>query len=158
MRARLVALTTVLLLSLVAASPASAAAPVVGSGTNIVDFSTFQPAPPRQAGGNQIVDYTAQGTLAGIFSGPTTASGTLFFHSDGSRHVREINTCDCTYLGRTGTITTYVEGNGPDVNNVEATIVGFGSGGLAGLHFQGTAKQVAGGPYMMTVRVHFDPE
>ncbi len=155
MRARLIALTTMLLLSLVAASPASATESVVGSGTNIA--SAFQPGPARQADGNLIIDYTVQGTLAGIFSGPYTGSGTIFFHSDGSRHVREVSTCDCTVLGRTGTLTTYVEGNGPDLNNVEATIVGFGSGGLAGLHFQGTAKQVDGGPETMSVRVHFDP-
>ncbi len=157
MRARLIALTTVLLLTLVAASPASATTPVVGSGSNTVDYTTFQPAPPRLAGGNQFVDYTVQGTLAGIFSGPHTASGTIVFHSDGSRHVREVSTCDCTVLGRTGTLTIQGGGTGPDLNNGEGTIVGSGSGGLAGLHFQGLAKQVDGGPITFSGRLHFDP-
>ncbi len=157
MRARLIVLTTVLLLSLVAASPASAAAPDVGSGTNTIDFTTFRVTDSRQADGNQIVDYTSQGTLSGIFEGRNTASGTLFLRSDGSRHVREVSTCDCTVLGRTGTLTIYVEGNGPDLNSVEASTVGSGSGGLAGLHFQGLAKQVDGGPITFSVRLHFDP-
>ncbi len=157
MRARLIALTTVMLLSLVAASPASATESVVGSGSNVGDPSTFMITDSRQADGNIIADYVIDGTYTGVFTGTYTASGTIIFHSDGSRNIRESTTGPCTVLGRTGTLTLHVQGTGPDGTHAEGTVVGSGSGGLAGLHFQGTWKQVPGAPITFSVRLHFDP-
>jgi hypothetical protein len=114
----------------------------------------------RQVGGNVIVTATEVQTLTGALNGIRTATGIQIFHSDGTFTANDSGTFTGTIGGRTGSIT--ISGASTGVGNTgDGQIVGDrGSGGLAGLHLQGTFQPVitsastADGTY--AIRFHFD--
>jgi len=158
MRTRLVALTAALLLSLGVAYPAGATTPVVGTGTITVTPGSFQVTSSRQADGNSIITYTDAGFFTGAISGAYTETGTVITHADGSQNLRGSDSCTCTVEGRTGPYADSFWATGVASTGVaEGSFVVSGSGGLAGLHGEGTFQ----GTFALTtysIRLHFDPQ
>lgn len=114
----------------------------------------------KQVGGNVIVTATEVQTLTGALNGTRTATGIQIFHSDGTFTANDSGTFTGTIGGRTGSIT--ISGASTGVGNTgDGQIVGDRStGGLAGLHLQGTFQPVitsastADGTY--AIQFHFD--
>ena len=136
--------------------------------------SNFTVQASRQAGGNMIATATWDMTYSGAFTGPVQVTATINFHANGHGTINASAVCSpCWVLDptaspgyRVGPLTTYLQGTntwvpsefGPVVLGYHATIRGSGSGGLAGLHYEGTVDQP--GPTVdatATVRYHFDP-
>jgi hypothetical protein len=176
MRKLLIALAAGLLLSLGVVHPAGATPPI--SGTVTVTFNpdpaTMQFLGMRQAGGNAIVQWSWEQFLSGAFTGVDHVTGTDIFHADGHGTINASDVCDpCRVVDpaspsgfRTGVLKGDVQGTntwvmgpmGPNVLSYHANIRGSGSGGLAGLHTEGTVDQPD--PFSnatITIRYHFDP-
>jgi hypothetical protein len=96
----------------------------------------------RQADGNTIVTATEVQILTGALNGTRLATGIQIFHPDGTFTAHDSGTFTGTVGGRTGTI--IVSGASTGVGNIgHGQIVGDqGTGGLAGLHLQGTFQPV----------------
>jgi hypothetical protein len=126
--------------TLVVVQPAAASTPTAAAGTF---FFVAAPVPSnfRTADGNTFVTlFFPAGVLTGDFTGTFTEQLQVVTHSDGSQNVHGNATCTCAVAGRTGVLvfdnitgTTNPSGVG------NAHFVLSGSGGLAGLHGQGTA-------------------
>jgi uncharacterized protein DUF3224 len=114
----------------------------------------------RQADGNTIVTATEVQTLTGVLTGTRMASGIMIFHPDGTFTAHDTGTFTGAVDGRSGSIT--ISGASSGTGNIgSGQIVGDrGTGGLAGLHLQGTFQPVitsattADGTY--SVQFHFD--
>jgi Protein of unknown function (DUF3224) len=114
----------------------------------------------HQADGNTIVTATEVQALTGTLTGTRVASGTMTFHPDGTFTAHDTGTFTGTIDGRTGSIT--ISGASTGTGNIgTGQIVGDqGTGGLAGLHLQGTFQPMvtsattAEGTY--AIRFHFD--
>ncbi len=139
--------------------PASANASTLSAGSG--SFTTTREGiSVKQAGGHTIVTATEVQTLTGALSGTRTATGIEIFHPDGTFTASDSGTFTGTIGGRTGSIT--ISGTSPGVGNTgNGHIVGDqGTGGLAGLHLEGTFQPVitsattAGGTY--AIQYHFD--
>lgn len=117
------------------AVPAWASPPAPVTGTFAVTSVT--PTSTRTAGGNTFVTATRTAALAGTFTGATTDTVTLVFHSDGTTSVRGTGTCACTVDGRSGTLSYQFVAAGTFPASASGQYVAQGSGGLAGLHAQG---------------------
>ena len=165
MRRLLIALAAGLLLSLGVVRPAGATPPMTATFGAIVDMNSLHPLSMRQADGNLIVAYTFNQTLFGDVMGLDQETGTNVFHPDGHHTINVSGVCDpCTLKTptgpRTGRMTSSVQATGtwmmgptgPVVLGFQGTIRGSGSGGLAGLHFEGTVGAPAA-----TIKYHFDP-
>src|SRR4051812_980139 len=111
-RTRSFRLVPVLLAALVAlAGVASAAAspPSSASGTFAVSNSIRNSV--RIAGGNTIIDISAEEVWTGTLSGTTTLHGTLVHHVDGDAHFQGIEVFTGTVDGVPGTLTFNVSGH-----------------------------------------------
>jgi hypothetical protein len=143
------------LLLLPAAAGASTLSPGEGSFTATGEVISVQ-----QADGNTIVTATEVQALTGVLTGTRVASGIMIFHSDGTFTAHDTGTFTGAVDGRTGSITISGASSGTG-NTGSGQIVGDrGTGGLAGLHLQGTFQPVvtsattADGTY--SVQFHFD--
>jgi hypothetical protein len=158
MRFRLIALTSALLLSLGIAHPAGATTPTAGTGTLTVNLATFQVTSSRLAAGNSIITYTDAGLFTGAIAGTYTEVGTIITHADGSQNLKGSDSCTCTVDGRTGSYEDSFWATGVAATTfAEGSVVVSGSGGLAGLHGEGTFQ----GTLALTtysVGLHFDPQ
>lgn len=163
MRKLLIALAAGLLLSLGVVHPAGATPPM--SASFVGQVTSLQPLTMRQADGNIIVMYTFEQTLYGDVQGLDKETATNIFHPDGHHTVNASGVCDpCKLLTptgfRTGRMTSFVQAtgtwmmgpSGPVVLAFQGTIRGSGSGGLAGLHYEGTVGAPAA-----TIKYHFNP-
>jgi hypothetical protein len=100
----------------------------------------------KQADGNTIVTATEVQTLTGALTGTRVASGITIFHPDGTFTAHDTGTFTGTVDGRTGSITISGASTGTG-NTGNGQIVGDqGTGGLAGLHLQGTFQPTVTGP------------
>ena len=144
--------------SLVVVQPASASAPIAVTGTFFFRAAPM-PSDLRTADGNTFVTlFFPEGTLTGDITGTFTEQLRVVTHSDGSQNVHGNAICTCAVGGRTGVLvfddiagTTSPSGVG------DAHFVLSGSGGLAGLHGQGTAiiTPTPQGPFgVYTARLH----
>jgi len=143
--AALVAMTSTVASSAGASQPATA----VGSFSFLTDTLT----PIRSAGCNNFFteDFTVLNT--GGVSGVTTGSGVLVVHCDGTIEGKGTEVCSaCTIDGKTGDFTDAytVKISGATVSGT--VVVLSATGGLAGLHLQGT---FGAGTY--SYNYHFDP-
>ncbi|MBV9278941.1 MAG: hypothetical protein JOZ41_02570 [Chloroflexi bacterium] len=158
MRLPLIAPAAALLLSLGIAHPAGATTAVVGTGTITVTPGSFQVTSFRQADGNTFITYTDAGTFTGAISGAYAETGNVITHADGSQNIRGSDSCTCTVGGRTGAYADDFWATGVASTGIaEGSVVVKGSGGLAGLHGEGTFQ----GTFALTtysVRLHFDPQ
>jgi hypothetical protein len=93
------------------------------------------------AGGNAFVTvYFSAGVVTGDITGNFTEQLHFVTHPDGSQNLRGNATCTCAVGGRTGTLVfDNIAGTTNTSGVSEAHFVLSGSGGLAGLHGQGTA-------------------
>jgi hypothetical protein len=134
--------------------PAYAAVPTSASGgfsEGVPSFTT------RSAGGNVIVDFTADVTFTGTFSGTATSIGTEVIHPTGMFTVQAVVTCACTVGGQSGQVIFRFEATGSFASfQKQGQFVVRGIGALANLHGQGTMTQNGlGGTYSGSI--HFAP-
>src|SRR6266516_2328020 len=126
--------------------PAGANASTLSSGSGSFT-ATGEVISIQQADGNTIVTATEVQTLTGVLTGTRVASGTMTFHPDGTFTAHDTGTFTGTIDGKTGSITisgaSSGTGNTGTGNTGTGQIVGDrGTGGLAGLHLQGTFQPV----------------
>jgi hypothetical protein len=147
--------------ALVAVQPVAASTPISVAGTF---FFVAAPVPSdfRTAGGNTFVAlFFPAGVLTGDITGTFTERLNVVIHPDGSQNVKGNATCTCTVAGRTGTLVfDNIAGTTNTSGVSEAHFVLSGSGGLAGLHGQGTAivSPTPQGPFgVYTAQYSFDP-
>jgi len=139
--------------------PASANAAALSSGSGSFT-STGEVVSVKQADGNTIVTATEVQALTGVLSGTRVAAGITIFHPDGTFTAHDSGTFTGTIDGRTGSITISGASSGAG-NTGNGQIVGDrGTGGLAGLHLQGTFQPVITGPTTadgtVSIQFHFD--
>jgi Protein of unknown function (DUF3224) len=141
------------------ASPALATPPATGTG------GWLPPPPPqtissRSAGGNTIVTQVLVLTDYGVLTGTDVDTITYTFHPDGTVTFTATSDYTGTVAGRSGTISFHFEGTGNTVSfqgHIQ-TLSGTGTGGLAGLHGEGTFQgsfTTGAGTYVF--EYHFDP-
>ncbi len=154
-KAVLAALPLLVSLLLLPAVHASTLSPGSGSFTTTGEVISI-----RHADGNTIVTATEVQTLTGVLTGTRLATGIQIFLPDGTFTAHDTGTFTGTVDGRTGSITISGASSGAG-NTGSGQIVGDrGTGGLAGLHLQGTLQPVitsattADGTY--SARFHFD--
>jgi hypothetical protein len=132
-----------LLASLLLPAGANASTLPAGSGSFT---ATGQVISIRQADGNTIVTATEVQSLTGVLTGTRVASGTMTFHPDGTFTAHDSGTFTGTVDGRTGSIVISGASSGTG-NSGSGQLVGDrGTGGLAGLHLEGTFQPVITGP------------
>jgi Protein of unknown function (DUF3224) len=139
--------------------PASANASTLSSGSGSFT-ATGEVISVQQANGNTIVTATEVQTLTGVLTGTRVASGTMTFHPDGTFTAHDTGTFTGTIDGRTGSITISGASSGTG-NTGSGQIVGDrGTGGLAGLHLQGTFQPMITGPTTAdgtySIQFHFE--
>jgi hypothetical protein len=121
----------------VAAAPAAATPPSPVTGEFAVVTAT--PTSSRTANGNTFVTVARTAVISGTFSGTTTDTVTLVMHSNGTTSLRGEGTCICTVGGLSGTFDYRFEGAGTFPTSASGQfVVGHGTGGLEGLHAQGS--------------------
>ena len=117
--------------------PVGASASALSSGSGSFT-TTGQVISVRQADGNTIVTATEVQTLNGVLTGTRVASGTMTFHPDGTFTAHDTGTFTGTVEGRTGSITISGASSGTGTTGTGQIVGDRGTGGLAGLHLQGT--------------------
>jgi hypothetical protein len=156
--------TRALLVSFIAAAPlalasvAAATPPAPASGNET--FTSITSTLLRVADGNSFFANSATGTIDGTISGTWTAEFTTLVRPSGELVASDgAFICTCSIAGRSGTFTTRFEGNGavgptPSLSVHFETIAA--TGGLLGLHLNGTGEQV-GAAVTYSATYHFDP-
>jgi hypothetical protein len=147
-----------LALTLAFAPAAAATQPEQASGNEA--FTSLTTTLLRVADGNSFFANSATGTITGTISGTWSAEFTTAIRPSGE-FIASSGTfiCTCSVAGRNGTFTTRFEGQGT-AGAVPTLAVHFetiaGTGGLSGLHLNGTAQQV-GATVTYSATFHFDP-
>jgi hypothetical protein len=146
---------------LVVVQPVSASTPIAAGGTF---FFVAAPVPSdfRTADGNTFVTlFFPAGMLTGDITGTFTEQLRVVTHSDSSQNVHGNATCTCTVAGRTGVLVfDNIAGTTSPSGMGNAHFVLSGSGGLVGLHGQGTAiiTSTPQGPFgVYTAQYSFGP-
>jgi hypothetical protein len=139
-RVRLLTLVLAAGAALLAGQPVAASTPTSVAGTF---FFVAAPVPSdfRMADGNAFVKLSfPAGVVTGDIHGNFTEQLHVVTHPDGSQNLQGNATCTCAVSGRTGTLAfDNIVGTTNTSGVSEAHFVLSGSGGLAGLHGQGTA-------------------
>jgi hypothetical protein len=144
------------LAALLLTQPALATTPSEGSGT--FTFAATPTSPPRTAGGNTFLTLTGTEAISGAITGAATVDFTQVIHSSGESNSNGLITCACVVGGRSGMAVFRFEGSGafraadPFAGQF---VVLSASGGLSGLHGEGTFSAIGGGG-TYTFRWHFD--
>ena len=119
------------------AVPAAATPPTPLSGSFTVVSTSITST--RTAGGNTFITLERVAALSGTFTGTSTDTVLLVMHRNGTTSIRGEGTCVCSVEGRTGTFDYRFEGGGTFPTSASGQfVVGHGTGGLEGLHGQGT--------------------
>jgi hypothetical protein len=122
---------------------------------------SFTELPPsftvRQAGANIFVDFSAPVGFSGGITGTAASTGTETIHPTGDFTVRAVVTCTCSVAGRSGELALLFTGTGSfPAQEKQGQFTVSGSGGLAGIHGEGTFTQSAlAGSYV--AEIHFEP-
>jgi Protein of unknown function (DUF3224) len=148
----------VLLLSLLLLTPlASASTPTTGSGSFTSTASNIS---VRHVDGNTIITATETQTLSGFFRGTRVAEGIQVIHPDGTFNAHDTGTFTGTADGRSGTVVITGSSTGVGDSGSGQLVAELGTGGLAGLHAQGTFQPTITGPTTAagtySVQFHFD--
>ena len=126
--------------------------PVTGSGIATITFVTvFE----RAADGNTFFDYTFIETSTGIFDGTRTGSGELVIHADGTFNTQNDGTFTGTIDGVSGQAEMAFWGSGTFAAAGGNFTVTHGTGGLAGVHAQGSDSGSATGPTTFVANYSF---
>lgn len=145
-----------LALTLAAAPAVYADEPVNGQGHSTV---SLVPVAEHTADGNTFIDYTITETFSGIVEGTRVGAGTLVIHPDGSLNSTNDGIFTGTIAGSSGTAEIHVSVEGTFAGAVANFTVTNGTGGLAGVHAQGTDHGSATGPTSLagtySIKVNF---
>ncbi len=160
----MVKLLLLLPIALLMLTPAHATPPTTLTGT--AKTLTFVTTETRTADGNTFLSATITGVLSGGLEGTDVGTNDIIILSSGQVILR----ADVTFTGTvngsgpgTASITsiaqgTMVSGGGGDVAFQGQFVIGNGTGGLAGLHGEGTVQHSPGSVgSTYSVLVHFDP-
>ena len=121
---------------------AYADAPVQGTGSSTI---SFVPMVERIADGNTFVDYTFTEKLVGIVDGTRVGTGEAVFHPDGTFNTQNTGLFTGAIAGKSGTAEMDFRGSGTFASAGGNYVVTAGTGGLAGVHAQGTDSGFATG-------------
>jgi len=144
MKAPKAALVALPLLASLLSLPAGAGASTLSSGSGSFT-ATGEVISIHQADGNTIVTATEIQALTGVLTGTRVASGTMTFHPDGTFTAHDTGTFTGTIDGRAGSITISGASTGTGNAGTGQIVGDQGTGGLAGLHLQGTFQPVVTG-------------
>ena len=139
----LVLLGFVPVLALALAPGAYAATQTPASGSFAATISPFE---VRSAGGNTFIGFTFVENFTGTMSGTRVGSGRLAIHPDGSINVRVSGVLTGSIASASGTVLLDASGTGTLASITLNWVVTDGTGGLAGVHAEGTATGGATGP------------
>lgn len=134
-RTRSIGLVLVSLMALVAlggVSGAVASPPEPASGDFTYTSSTFNSV--REAGGNLIIDLSAEVAYTGTLSGTSIVNGTLIFHANGSANFHDVEVFTGTVNGVSGTLTFNLSGTSHNGVFDGNAVITSGTGGLSNLH------------------------
>ena len=134
MRKRLLLLaTSALAISAAAVTSAFASPPQAASGNVTYLSSSFNSI--RVAGGNLIIDLSADVSYTGTFTGTSTVHGTLILHPDGTANAHDVEVFTGTVNGVPGTVTFNLNVQADPTLAVSGTdVITSATGGLTGLH------------------------
>ena len=116
---------------------------VQGTGSSTI---SFVPVVERIADGNTFVDYTFTENLVGIVEGIRIGTGEVVFHPDGTFNTQNTGIFTGTIAGKSGSAEMDFRGSGTFASAGGNYVVTAGTGGLAGVHAQGTDSGSATGP------------
>jgi hypothetical protein len=153
MRQFVVVSALLVVLTSVVATQAGATQPATATGSFSFLSDTLTPLRSNGCNTTFTEDFAALNT--GGLSGVQTGSGVLVVHCDGTIWAHGTEVCSaCTIGGKTGDFTDVytVRISGANVSGTVAIVGGSATGGLAGLHLQGTF-----GPGTYAYDYHFDP-
>ncbi len=144
--------------SLAFVTAAGATPPTPASGNET--FTSLTPTLLRVADGNSYFANSATGTITGTITGTWTAEFMTLIYPSGEFIASDGTfVCTCSVAGHSGTFTTRFEGKGA-VGPLPTLSVQFeaiaATGGLEGLHLNGTGEQV-GATVTYSATFHFDP-
>ena len=129
---------------------------VPASGT---ETTTLSPVSTRTADGNTFVSFTLVENWQGTFSGTRVGSGSVVIHADGSIDAQSSGIITGTIAGRSGTALMRFHVLGTFAAATAIFTVTDGTGGLAGVHTEGTEAVSATGPWSVfatySAVVHF---
>ena len=117
--------------------------PVQGTGTFTI---SFVPMNVRLADGNTLFDYTFVEHSTGIVDGSRIGTGEAVIHPDGTLNTQNTGTFTGTIAGRSGTAEMAFRGSGTFASAGGTYTVTGGTGGLAGVHAEGSDSGAATGP------------
>jgi Protein of unknown function (DUF3224) len=127
------------LLAAVAVMTTSVGATPPSSVTGTFAVVSLTPTDSRTAGGNTFTTAQRTAVLSGTFNGTTTDTVQIVEHANGTTSVFGVGTCVCTIDGQTGTFEYRFQGSGTFPGDLSGQfVVGRATGGLQGLHAQGT--------------------
>lgn len=130
-------------LAVASASNVLAEEPTPVSGT----FSaTISPFATRSADGNTFIDFTFVEQFQGTISGTRVGTGLLIIHPDGTVNVRDSGLFSGSIDGSSGSAVLSASISGTFASIAANFVVTDGTGGLAGVHVQGTGGGGATGP------------
>ena len=139
----IVLLAFVPVLAVALAPTAIAAEATPASGSFIANLS---PVGSRSADGNTIVTFTFVETFQGTITGVRVGTGRLVIHPDGTITVRDSALFTGSIAGASGTAVLSASVFGTFSSVTANFVVTHGTGGLAGVHVEGTAVGGAVGP------------
>lgn len=149
-----VAIVPVLWLVLAPTVYAEEAIPAGGTET-----TTLSPVSTRTADGNTVIGFTLVEIWQGTFGGTRVGSGSLVIHADGSINAESSGILTGTIAGRSGTALLRFHVSGTFAAATATFTVTDGTGGLAGVHAEGTEAISATGPLSVAATysgvVHF---
>jgi hypothetical protein len=128
----------------VASAPAAyAGAPTPASGSFT---ATISPVETRSADGNTFISFTFVEDFQGTLSGTRIGTGRLVVHPDGTINVRDSGLFAGSIAGASGTAIVSASISGTFLAIAGDFVVTDGTGGLSGVHVDGTAAGGATGP------------
>jgi len=116
---------------------------VPASGT---EATTLSPVSTRAADGNTFIGFTLAESWQGTFAGTRVGSGSVVIHPDGSIDAQSSGIFTGTIAGRSGTAVMRFHVSGAFAVATVIFTVTDGTGGLAGVHAEGTEAVSATGP------------
>ena len=136
---------------------AEASTPIIpAAGT---DEITLSPVSTRAADGNTFIDFTYVESWQGTLVGTRVGSASLVIHPDGSFNTQISGIFTGTIAGRSGTAVMTATAKGTFASARAIFVVTHGTGGLAGVHVEGTDAGSATGPTSFAAiysgKVHF---
>jgi hypothetical protein len=116
---------------------------VPASGT---EATTLSPVSTRAADGNTFIGFTLAESWQGTFAGTRVGSGSVVIHPDGSIDAQSSGIFTGTIAGRSGTAVMRFHVSGTFAAATVIFTVTDGTGGLAGVHAEGTETVSATAP------------